>query len=493
MGTFPPHKFTHYVIGNQAYNGLPEWDKTGTAFQYMLKVYVDDFVSLVISTSCEQLRHVSTGTMTGIRDVFMANNNDANYPISEKKLEQLDSEYSTTKTILGFDFDGINKTLWLEEAKRAHLLTVLYRWIRLSRSGTTGVPFKEFKTVVAKIHHAFMAVPAGWGLLTPCNKILQKKPSLVYLQWNPVLLAAIMGCRTLLWESSDSPTRCRKLVGGWPDYIDVCGASSHGVGGIVFGKNEACVPTVFWWEWCQDVKTLYLSKKITNSNLKMAGLLHLWLVMESVCGNLREKRVTLFSNNMPTVGWVCRLATRGSLVLVHLIRALALRLKLKGTCPITPLHIAGEENSMTDIPSRSFGSKPKWLYKSNPVLTLFNTLFPLPNQNSWTAFQISYAVGTRVTSVLQTKEFTLDEWRRLPKVGNLVGCAGQPMSRLWEWTLSYRTPHLQSESASSKGLPDESERGTTVKENKSKLEAYLAQSRPLDRQSRWPQIPTLQK
>jgi len=167
------------VIGNQAYNGLPEQDKTGTPFRYMLEVYVDDFVSLVIPMSRKQLRHVSTGTMTGIHDVFPADNNYANDPISEKKLKQLDGEYSTTKTILGFDFDGVNKTLWLEEAKRSHILTVLHGWICSSRSGTTGIPFKEFETVVAKVHHAFMA---GQGLLTPCNKILQKKPSLVYLQ-----------------------------------------------------------------------------------------------------------------------------------------------------------------------------------------------------------------------------------------------------------------------------------------------------------------------
>ncbi len=106
MGTLPHHKFTHYVISNQAYDGPPERDKTGTAFQDMLEVYVDDFFSLVIPTSRKQLRHVSTGTMTGIHDVFPASDNDANDPLSEKKLKQLDGKYSTTKTILGFDFDG---------------------------------------------------------------------------------------------------------------------------------------------------------------------------------------------------------------------------------------------------------------------------------------------------------------------------------------------------------------------------------------------------
>ncbi len=147
---------------------------------------------------------------------------------------------------------------------------------------------------------------------------------------------------------------------------------------------------------------------------------------------------------------------------------------------------------MTDIPSRSFGSEPKWFCKTNSdLLVLHNTLFPLPHQNSWTVFQISYAVGMQVTSVLQTNVFTLDEWWRLPKAGKHVGGVGQPMLRLWEWALSYRTPRSQSESASSKALLDTSGQVITVEENKSKLEAYLAQSQPLDRRSRWPQTPTL--
>jgi hypothetical protein len=98
------------------------------------------------------------------------------------------------------------------------------------------------------------------------------------------------------------------------------------------------------------------------------------------------------------------------MVSAHLIRALALWLKLNGTCPITPLHIAEEENSMTDIPSWSFGSKSKWHCRSNTdLLTLFNNPFPIPSQNSWTVFRISYTVGMRVTSVLQMTDFTLDE------------------------------------------------------------------------------------
>jgi hypothetical protein len=142
----------------------------------------------------------------------------------------------------------------LHKKKTILVLTVLRGWIRSSKSGTIGIPFKESKTVIAKIRHEFTTIPAGRGLLTPCNRILHSKPPLVYLQRNLVLQVAIMGCRMLLRESSpDSPTRCRKLVGGWPDYIGVCDASSHGVGGVIFGENDSCVPTVFKWEWSQEV------------------------------------------------------------------------------------------------------------------------------------------------------------------------------------------------------------------------------------------------
>ena len=50
--------------------------------------------------------------MIGIHDVFPADEINSNDPISEKKLKQFDEEYSTKKTILGFDFDGVHKTIW---------------------------------------------------------------------------------------------------------------------------------------------------------------------------------------------------------------------------------------------------------------------------------------------------------------------------------------------------------------------------------------------
>ena len=49
-----------------------------------------------------------------------------------------------------------------------------------------------------------------------------------------------------------------------------------------------------------------------------------------------------------------------------------------GASPLTPLHIAGEENPMTNIPSRLFGSNLAWFKKNDTdLLNLFNKNFPL--------------------------------------------------------------------------------------------------------------------
>jgi hypothetical protein len=152
--------------------------------------------------------------------------------------------------------------------------------------------------------------------------------------------------------------------------------------------------------------------RLTNSNLEMVGLVILWLVIEGVYHNLCKKRVTLFSDNSPTVSWVTRLASKRLLVAEQLIQALALCLKAMHTCPLTPMHIEGKCNKIANVPSRSFGSNPAWncMYNAE-LLTLFNTCFPLPQQQSWTIYRPNCTVVTRMISALRMKHFALDAWR----------------------------------------------------------------------------------
>lgn len=72
-------------------------------------------------------------------------------------------------------------------------------------------------------------------------------------------------------------------------------------------------------QWPPDITANVVSDlnpmgTITNSDLNLAELVILWLMVEHVCGPLAEKHVALFSDNNPTVSWVQRMACHTSLI-----------------------------------------------------------------------------------------------------------------------------------------------------------------------------------
>ncbi len=401
LGSLPLHKFDHYMRGSECFKQLPKTDDQTTG-QYLIEVFVDDFMSLVIATAQDQCLHVGTATMMGVHDVFPESDVINQDPISEKKLEKCEAQFDMTKTLLGFDLDGEAKTLWLTKEKRAALLLILKGWIRTSVRTNTGIPFQHFESVIAKLRHAFTAIPAGAGLLSPCNKILALRPKTVFLQQNEDLQTAIQDIRVLLRESIAAPTRCKELVCTWPHIIGYTDASRHGFGGVIVGETTAIPPTVFRGAWPPDIKNELVlvhnpSGSISISDLEMTGFLILWFVIEATAPTLLEQSFALFSDNSPSISWATRLASRRSLIGARLIRALALRMKLNKCCPITPLHVAGKQNIMADVASRSYGSNPKWHCNSDRDFQLmFNSLFPLPSQNTWSVFRLNTALCMKV-------------------------------------------------------------------------------------------------
>jgi hypothetical protein len=161
LNLLTPHKFEKFVVGAPEYQALPEAWINPIRFAYMVEVYVDDFMSLVIPVSREQLCHIANAIMHGIHDVFAPDVEDSNNPISEKKLNKGEGRYETQKMLPGFDFDGEEKTMWLEAAKHEKLLTILRGWIQMGTRGSAGIPFGEFKSTIAKNQTCLHVHPSG--------------------------------------------------------------------------------------------------------------------------------------------------------------------------------------------------------------------------------------------------------------------------------------------------------------------------------------------
>jgi hypothetical protein len=199
-------------------------------------VYVDDFMSIVIPTSQKQLEQVATAIMTGIHDVFPADIVDSNDPISEKKLLKGEGQYSLFKTLLGFDFDGKQKTMWLEEEKRAKLLTILHRWLRAG-SFNLGIPFGEFESVIAKVQHAFTALPGGRGLLSPCNHLLKRRPPVVYSTATPPYMRQYQTAEQSYGNPRVVP---RAAANSWRVGSTLSGWSMHQATGLAASSSANC-------------------------------------------------------------------------------------------------------------------------------------------------------------------------------------------------------------------------------------------------------------
>ena len=154
---------------------------------------------------------------------------------------------------------------------------------------------------------------------------------------------------------------------------------------------------VAWQRQAKHYLFIQSNGVITNSNLEMVGLVMLWLVIEGVCLDLYKKCITLISDNLPTVSWVTRLASQWSVVVERLDQALVLCLKTMHACPLTPLHIEGKQNVIANEPSRLFSSNPAWTCMFYlDLLTLFNTRFLLPMQQSWTIYHPNCALVMHV-------------------------------------------------------------------------------------------------
>ena len=117
-------------------------------------------MSLVIPVSQSQLKHVAAAVMTGTHDVFPVNeDDDGDDPTLKTKLKKLEAQYATLKLLLGFDFDGINKTMWLESAKRKKVLTILRGWIRTGHRGTQAYISKNLSQRLQKYVTLSLASP----------------------------------------------------------------------------------------------------------------------------------------------------------------------------------------------------------------------------------------------------------------------------------------------------------------------------------------------
>jgi hypothetical protein len=360
-------------------------------------VYVDDFV--LAAQTKRQRQRVLRATLHSIDAVLRPLASDdrpsRKEPVSVKKLRQGDARWSTTKTILGWDFDTAAGTLTLPP----HRLARLYELLDALPATRKRAPLHEWHKLLGELRSMAPALPGARGLFSTLQDALSRRTN------NRVRLTrqihdSLADFRAIADSLRERPTRLRELVPfGPPVAYGACDASQRGMGGIWFVPGLP--PTVWRTPFPAFIqRTLITSDNRTGtlsiSDLELAGTIaHKQILVQLV--PVAERPVWLAGDNKASLAW----ATKGSSTSVS-ARAYLLRLNAihQRHHRYVPLHdyISGKANVMADDASR------RWDLSDHALLTHFNSVYP--QTSSWRLQTLTPAMTSAVIGALSRKRST---------------------------------------------------------------------------------------
>ena len=450
---------------------------------HFFEVYMDDFIAYLQAQSLEELLHVSRALLHAIHDVFPPphlTGSSMEDPISHKKL-LLDGIWSTTKEILGWHFNGHNRTISITDDKASKLTATLNEVQQADR-----IKLKTIETLHGRLQWLSDAIPTGKPLLGELSTFLHSCP---LSPWARVRVPTHIKVFCADWKKlvrliQARPTSVKELVPTKPNYQGFCDASgTWGAGGVWFGAECPLQPVVWFVQWPPDIIKLYQEKQIINVLELATALLH-WLVLEQIApaDTLRHQSASMWIDNTSAVAWAYKLRS-SSPAAARILRALTIRLRLKEAAPLAPHHIRGSLNCMADVASREHPTDPA------AFLQFFSAKFPPPSQdNYWHLCLLPNKITSKVFSTITNKQSTLEVWKQLNSNGAAIGKCGATSST----TISlgchptFKTSHsLKPQNC---WLPSQAMFGTeasTLPASQSEPKPSLWRSQPSPRPSSW--------
>ena len=379
----------------------------------MSAVYVDDYIlAAVENCTGTLLQRTGRAALYTIHGLFpppaQSGHTGGKDPISIKKLEAGDARWDHTKELLGFVFDGQERTVHLTQRKAQSIADATTKLLKKNRTS-----IHKFQSIVGKMRHVATILPAARGMFTPLNRALRNGPTTIPLGAKGDVRAALLDLKQLITTLAARPTHVNEiLVPASPDYIGFCDASAFGAGGVWFSGVCSVPETVWRLQWPKDITAAVVSDSnptgtLTNSDLEMAAILLQVNVLEALGVTLHHKSLHIHSDNTPSVAWCTKMATKtaNSDAAHRLIRGLAIRQRMLHSAPVSITHVAGEDNTLADIASRALTH----IDDDSAFLTHFNTLFPL-QERSWQRASPPPALLSNVISTLRGQRLTLQLW-----------------------------------------------------------------------------------
>ncbi len=315
-------------------------------------------------------------------------------PLSIKKLEQGDGNFTSTKDMIGFMFNGIKRSIQLPPLKATAYIHETHHILQRK-----SVPLKALQTLVGKLQHASIILPAVRSFFTPINAAMKVEAKVIGLGKALEIRAALEDLCLLLRLLGSRPTHVRKLVVDMPRYAGYHDAMAEGAGRVWFSLVHKMQPVVWRLLFPCDISEEVVSfvnprGRLTNLDLELAAEVIGVGVLLAEATVISHEPLGMLCDNTPTVSWIEKMASKSSTPTAgRLLHGLAFMLYCHRVGRLTTIHVPRPQNIMADIASRpskaqTFFCATTPVLSDHDFLSLFNVLFPLPDQQAWGLAQV---------------------------------------------------------------------------------------------------------
>ena len=439
-------------------------------------VFVDDHIGIA-QGSPSRLNRVRRTLLHAFDSVFRPNDHqdprDRRDPMSQKKLLKGDGCWSTSKTILGWDIDTLQRTISLPDHRKARL----HELLDMLR-GRTRVGKRPWHQFLGELRSMALAVPGVQGCFSQLQAALQQDhPTKNRIRLHRAARDALDDIKILATSLTDRPTNITEVVPQAPIHVGATDASKAGMGGVWFPQDH---PPIVWRNpWPPNIQTRLASEEnpkgtITNSDLELAALVAHHHVLATT-HNLTGTSLGALSDNTPTVHWAHKGSTTTRGPAAYLLRLQALHQRQHGY-QSHPRYIAGSANQMADTASRRFD------LSVSQLLALFAQQFP--QTKPWQFRTLPPDLPLKLTSALLKRPPPPPSPPNAPGTKTASGTNfGHLLSAPWGTPTPF-SPGSKTPSLSFKSLPSGSAPGPSASAtNRSELTVWLTPSMRWQRRS----------
>jgi hypothetical protein len=295
----------------------------------------------------------------------------------------------------------------------------------------------EFQKLHGRLNHASQVMPCMGGFMLELNKTLASTHITVGLGSKSSLRQTLEDFAIMLDQTHGNPSHIVEIVGtDTPHVYGYTDACRQGMGGVILPAMVWVPPTVWRFEFPNDITALFDRGKVSVNDLKLAANFAAERMAETfLFADIAGLNSWFGSDNTATISWKTKKAARAksnSYVTPQILRAEAMLQRYTRRGPQDVGHIKGASNLLGDFPSRSFSEHPANPKGDAAFLGDFSLRHSLPPQlGQWRLAHLSSAISLLTCSMLQGPiDFctpmttgTGDIGPRLPRLlGNIHSC-----------------------------------------------------------------------